>query len=131
MRYLFDTHAFLWLASGDERLPASVRAIYEEPEHECFISIASVWEMAIKVSLGKLILGVTLARLVQDGMDRGIRLLSIHPSHAYVVETLPFHHRDPFDRMLVAQAADEAMLLVSGDEILDAYPIQRVWSRDG
>lgn len=127
MRYLLDTHAFLWLASDDERLPATIRELYEAPAHDWLLSTASIWEMAIKASLGKLSLATTLSQLVQGGVERGIRLLSILPSHAYVVETLPFHHRDPFDRLLVAQATHEGLHLVSRDEVLDAYTVKRVW----
>ena len=128
MRYLLDTHAFLWLAIDDGRLPARVRAIYQDLEHDCFVSTASIWEMAIKANLGKLTLGTTLAQLVQGGVERGLRLLDVRPQHAYVVQTLPFHHRDPFDRMLVAQAMHESLHVLSRDEALDAYPLTRVWA---
>lgn len=127
MRYLLDTHAFLWLATDDERLPAAIRVLYEAPAHEWLLSTASIWEMAIKANLGKLSLAMALPQLVQGGVERGIRLLSIQPVHAYMVETLPFHHRDPFDRMLVAQATHEGLHLVSRDDVLDAYTVMRVW----
>jgi PIN domain nuclease of toxin-antitoxin system len=127
VRYLLDTHAFLWLATDDARLTAPVRTLYQDVEQECFLSTASVWEMAIKASLGKLSLGTSLDQLVKGGIDRGVRLLEVRASHAYIVETLPFHHRDPFDRMLVAQATHEGMHVVSRDERLDPYSVTRVW----
>lgn len=126
-RYLLDTHAFLWLATDDPRLSLRARALFIESE-DCFLSAASVWEMTIKSSLGKLILGTTIERLVQGGVDRGVRLLDIASRHALVVEQLPFHHRDPFDRILIAQAMHEDMQLVSRDDQLDRYAVTRVWS---
>jgi PIN domain nuclease of toxin-antitoxin system len=127
VRYLLDTHAFLWLATDDPRLTAVVREIYEDIEQECFLSAASTWEMAIKASLGKLSLGTSLEQLVNGGIDRGVRLLEVNANHSYLVETLPFHHRDPFDRMLVAQATHEGMGLISIDARLDPYSVKRVW----
>jgi PIN domain nuclease of toxin-antitoxin system len=129
MRYLLDTHAFLWLAEDDPRLDANVRALFSDASNEIFLSAASVWEMAIKASLGKLILATPLARLVAGGVERGIQLLGVSCDHAYQVEKLPFHHRDPFDRLLVAQASHGGMQLVSRDPKLDAYPAIRVWDR--
>lgn len=128
MRYLLDTHVFLWLAAGDPRLSERARAVFHDIEQECFLSAASVWEMAIKASLGKLELTTSLEHLVQGGIERGVRLLDVTSDHGLLVERLPFHHRDPFDRLLVAQAMHEGLQLVSADEILSAYPVTRVWS---
>jgi PIN domain nuclease of toxin-antitoxin system len=128
MRYLLDTHAFLWLATDDPQLTAAARTIFTDSEQECFLSAASVWEMAIKSSLGKLTLATSLSQLVRGGLERGLRLLDVTASHAYLTERLPFHHRDPFDRMLVAQALQEGMNLISRDGQLDAYAVARVWS---
>ena len=127
-RYLLDTHAFLWLATDDPRLTARARALFVDDRDECFLSAASVWEITIKASLGKLTLRTTTEVLVQGGVDRGIRLLDIASKHAFVVEQLPFHHRDPFDRLLVAQAMHEGLQLVSCDDQLDRYAVTRVWS---
>jgi PIN domain nuclease of toxin-antitoxin system len=129
MRYLLDTHAFLWLAEDDPRLDAHVRALFTDANNEIFLSAASVWEMAIKASLGKLRLATPLARLVAGGVERGIQLLAVLSEHTYQVEHLPFHHRDPFNRLLVAQASHLGMQLVSHDAKLDAYPAIRVWDR--
>ncbi|HEX7839533.1 MAG TPA: type II toxin-antitoxin system VapC family toxin [Kofleriaceae bacterium] len=128
MRYLFDTHAFLWLATDDPQLTPAARAIFIDTDQECFLSAASVWEMAIKSSLGKLVLATSLEQLVRGGLERGLRLLDVTCGQAYLVERLPFHHRDPFDRILIAQAMHEGMRLVSRDEQLDAYPVTRIWS---
>ena len=130
MKVLLDTHAFLWIAGDDPRLDANVRALFADVANELFLSAASVWEMAIKTSLGKLTLGAPLMRLVRGGTDRGIRLLAVSCEHAYEVEHLPFHHRDPFDRLLVAQASHDGMRLVSCDRQFNAYPVTRVWDRE-
>lgn len=128
MRYLLDTHTFLWLSTDDAQLTPTARAIFVDSNQDCFLSAASVWEMAIKCSLGRLTLATSLEQLVRGGLQRGLRILAVTPDHAYRVERLPFHHRDPFDRLLVAQATHEAMTLVSRDPHLDAYAVARVWS---
>jgi PIN domain nuclease of toxin-antitoxin system len=128
MRYLLDTHVFLWLATDDPQLTEAAREIFIDNDQECFLSAASVWEMAIKSSLGKLVLATSVSHLVRGGLERGLRLLDVTASHAYLIERLPFHHRDPFDRILVAQAMHEGMSLVSRDGQLDAYAVPRLWS---
>ena len=128
MQYLLDTHAFLWLATDDSQLSPAVHAIFVDSNQECFLSAASVWEMAIKSSLGKLTIATNLAHLVRGGLERGLRLLDVSADHAYLIAQLPFHHRDPFDRLLVAQAIHEGMHLVSRDAQLDAYAVTRIWS---
>jgi PIN domain nuclease of toxin-antitoxin system len=128
MRYLLDTHVFLWLATDDPQLTAAAREIFIDNDQECFLSAASIWEMAIQSSLGKLVLSTSVEHLVHGGLERGLRLLDVTCGHAYLVERLPFHHRDPFDRILVAQAMHEGMHLVSRDGQLDAYAVTRLWS---
>lgn len=128
MRYLLDTHVFVWLATDDSQLTPVARAILGDSGQDCFLSAASIWEMAIKSSLGKLSLATSLERIVRGGVERGLRLLDVTCDHAYLVERLPFHHRDPFDRILVAQAMQEGMGLISRDQRLDAYTVARIWS---
>ena len=128
MKYLLDTHTFLWLAADDPQLSAEARALFVDGKQDCFLSAASIWEMAVKSSLGKLSIASSLAHLVRGGLDRGVRLLDVTADHAYLIERLPFHHRDPFDRLLVAQAIHEGMHLISRDAQLDAYAVTRVWS---
>lgn len=126
--FLLDTHAFLWLAAGDHRVPEPLRARLARPEHALWLSAASVWEMAIKKSLGKLSLELPLSQLLTaqcSAMRVGI--LDIGARHALAVEDLELHHRDPFDRLLVAQALVEGLDLVSRDEAFDRYPLSRVW----
>ena len=128
MRLLIDTHAFLWFLAGDARLRASARRRIENAAHDKLLSIASVWEMAIKVSLGKLVLQDPLADILDRGAtDNGIRLFGISRDHALRVATLPWHHRDPFDRMLAAQALSDSLTLVARDTVFDAYGASRVW----
>jgi PIN domain nuclease of toxin-antitoxin system len=129
VRYLLDTCAFLWIAQDDPLLHANVRALLIDVGNEIFLSAASVWEMATKSSLQKLALATPIPRLVAGGVERGIRLLAISCEHTYHVEHLPFRHRDPFDRLLAAQASNEGMYLVSRDAQFDSYPAQRVWHR--
>ena len=126
--YLLDTHTFLWLATEDERLSPTARELVLDPRNDLFLSVASVWEMAIKKSLGRMELAIPLSRLVEEQLKHlRTSLLEIRCEHALLVETLPFHHRDPFDRLLVAQAIEESLPLLSADRQLDAYPVDRVW----
>jgi PIN domain nuclease of toxin-antitoxin system len=128
VRLLVDTHAFLWFAAGDAQLSARARRRIEAPDNERWLSVASIWEIAIKTSLGKLQLDVGVDALVQRGaVENGFQLLEVRRDHAAAVATLPFHPRDPFDRVLVCQAQLESLTMVSRDEVLDAYGVKRVW----
>lgn len=128
MRILLDTHTFLWFLEGSSRLSATARGLIEESSNQPFLSVASLWEMAIKISLGKLKLERPFDSLIPEQLElNGIELLGINLSHAAAVITLPFHHRDPFDRLLIAQAVVENMPLVGADSLFDAYPVKRFW----
>ena len=128
MNALLDTHALIWFIGGDRQFSEKARAFLSEPEQAIFVSIASIWEIAIKLSLGKLQLRLPLEGEFWAFLQRnGFELLPIDYSHAVRVASLPFKHRDPFDRLLVAQALIEKMTLVSHDSILDAYGIKRLW----
>lgn len=128
MTYLLDTHTFLWFISADSSLSASAKALIESAENAVYLSIASLWEIAIKVSLGKLevpspFTDYMLAQLHEND----ITVLEMKIEHTGVVATLPFHHRDPFDRMIIAQSLSESIAVIGKDEIFDAYGIQRRW----
>jgi PIN domain nuclease of toxin-antitoxin system len=128
MRVLLDTHTFLWMGDSPERLGERARETLLDPSHNFGLSIASVWELAIKVSLGKLTLAGSLEALVKAGLAHPrIDLIPIELAHVLRVQELPRHHRDPFDRLLVAQALTGAMPIVSRDEALDAYGVLRIW----
>jgi len=128
MRYLLDTHTFLWLASDDPRLSARAREVFLSSDNEFLLSIASVWELAIKASLGRLSFVLPLPRFIEQQVDHmGLSLLPIALEHVLAVETLPFHHRDPFDRLLIAQASYERTAILGTDTAFDAYGVERVW----
>jgi PIN domain nuclease of toxin-antitoxin system len=129
VRLLLDTHTFLWFIMGDQRLSATARALIENVANERLLSVGSLWEIAIKVSLGKLVLNQPFETLFPAQLeDNAIGLLGITVEHSRVVAGLPFHqHRDPFDRLLVAQSQVEQAILVSADESFDAYAVQRTW----
>lgn len=126
MRMLLDTHAFLWFVGGSHQLSAAMRVLIEDKSNTVCLSLASLWELAIKVRLGRFQLNQPFEQFVlQQITNNEITLLDITVSHIALVASLPLHHRDPFDRLLVAQAQAEQLPLVSTDEALDAYSIQR------
>jgi PIN domain nuclease of toxin-antitoxin system len=128
MKLLLDTHTFIWFIMGSPNLSASARTLIEDVANEKFLSIASLWEIAIKLSIGKLTLSAPFDALIPQQLSiNGFELLNIEIEHAAVVATLPFHHRDPFDRLLIAQAMVEKMPIVSIDAVFDAYPVTRLW----
>lgn len=128
MRLLLDTQAFLWFLLDDPRLSASARKLIEDPSNDVEISPASYWEIAIKIALKKYALPEPYEIFMEREIaDNGFHVLSIEPKHTAVLTTLPMHHRDPFDRLIVAQAMVDAIPLVSADPQLDAYPIRRLW----
>lgn len=124
MRLLLDSHTFLWWVRNDPALKRRARTLIADTSNECYVSHVSAWEMAIKASLGRLTLPSTVERFVNHQCDiNNFRLLPITLSHIALVELLPFHHRDPFDRLLVAQTRIEGMTLVSRDPTIKAYGI--------
>ncbi len=128
MRLLLDTHAFLWFIDGSPQCSANARALIEDISNERLLSLASLWEMAIKVSLGKLSLAQSFETFVPQQLNLNrIQLLNVSFHHTAIVATLPFHHRDPFDRMVAAQALAEQIPIVSADSAFDAYGVTRVW----
>ena len=126
MTLLLDTHAFLWWTQNDPRLsPAASRAIARS---DCYVSIASCWEIAIKVSIGRLRFDRPARQFLTDQLlAAGFSLLGVEFRHVMRVAELPFHHRDPFDRLLVAQALETESVIVSADRSFDAYGMKRVW----
>ncbi len=128
MRALVDTHSFVWWTGEPARLSQPAIDFWMNPENQPILSLASIWEMQIKLSLGKLSLKLPLSELVEDEVKRNrLSLLPIAPFHIYALDGVPMHHRDPFDRLLVTQAVAESLAIVSVDEKLDAYGIQRLW----
>lgn len=128
---LLDAHVFLWFVADDPRLPAPLKAILEEADHRLFLSAASAFEIAIKHGLGKLPLDVELGELLTEQLQiNGIELLPISPTHLVTYARLPFPasgHRDPFDRILIAQAQAEGLSLITVDSAFSDYGIEPLW----
>lgn len=128
MRVLIDTHTFLWWLDGDRRLSARARRRIGDAATDVFVSAASAWEIAIKAAAGKLPGALEVADDVAGCMaGQGFRPLDITVAHAQRAGALPPLHRDPFDRMLAAQALVEGLALISNDEVFDAYAVRRIW----
>lgn len=128
MRVLLDSHAFLWVATEDDRLPRAVRDLIADMHTKVVVSVASTWELTLKALSGKLVLPAPPAEHFADHIDEfSYELLPIHQRHVAALPELPAIHRDPFDRMLVAQALVEDLDLVSGDEWIRRYPVRTIW----
>jgi PIN domain nuclease of toxin-antitoxin system len=128
MRILLDTHTFLWAGVEPAQLSPKASELFLDAQNDLFLSIASIWEMAIKSSLGKLVFHKPLESYILDLLqENSIQQLSVDFRHVTRVSTLPFHHRDPFDRLLVSQALEEKIAILSCDTAFDAYGVQRVW----
>jgi len=125
---LLDSHALLWFLKNDPQLSAHAKVTIEDAANRKLVSVASCWEIAIKAGLGKLKLGEPAVDLLTREIARNnFDLLPISLAHAAAVETLPAHHKDPFDRLLVTQALAEGMPIISADTRLDPYGIVRLW----
>jgi PIN domain nuclease of toxin-antitoxin system len=128
MRYLLDTHTFLWYITGDPRLGQGAEKAITDPAHEIVLSIATPWEIAVKVGIGKLILGEQYGTYITREIARNrLVILSITLDHLDRVASLPHHHRDPFDRLIIAQAMVEGIPVLSTDAVFDAYGVARLW----
>ncbi len=128
MRLLLDTHTLLWFYLGDPQLSAPANGLILDPANLKFVSPATYWEIAIKVSLGKYLLNEPYEDLIQHAIfDNGFAVLPIEPRHTAALLRLPFHHKDPFDRLLIAQAQVEGMPIVGADGAFDQYAITRLW----
>ena len=128
MRFLLDTHVFIWWAVDDPRLSAQARVALADAGNTVYFSAASAWELALKVSLGKLALPDDPANLISKAMiEEGMETLPITLHHALGLARLPLHHRDPFDRMLVAQAQLEGLPILSADPAFAAYDVEVIW----
>jgi PIN domain nuclease of toxin-antitoxin system len=128
MRLLLDTHAFLWFVTASPKLSAEAEGVIRASGNQLLLSVASVWETAIKQNLGRLPIPEPLDSFIPAHLRTNrITLLPIQLRHTFAVARLPLHHRDPFDRLLVAQAISESIPVVSADGAFDAYPVQRLW----
>lgn len=131
MKLLWDTHTFLWFIAGSEELSEAAKEIILRPESENFISIVSLWEISIKVSINKLTINGTIESIWQDIQKNGLIVLPIQFDHIVCQSKLPLLHRDPFDRIIIAQALCENMQILGRDASFDAYlegkTIKRCW----
>ena len=128
MKLLADTHTLLWAVSTWDRLGGRSREALTDPRNQVWFSTVSLWEIGIKTSIGRLELASDWRDLVETGRKQlRARWLSLEPKHCHRVASLPWHHRDPFDRMLVAQAIAEGMTLVSRDRRMSAYTADVLW----
>ena len=128
MKYLLDTHALLWITTDDPKLSKKAKNIYLDAENEILLSIASIWELAIKSSIGK----ITFQKDLDDFVDvhikgNNIEILKIELPHVLRIEKLPFHHRDPFDRLIIAQAVENNLKILGADNTFDKYKVKRIW----
>ena len=128
MRLLLDTHTFIWYVLEAQKLSSVATQVINDGNNVVLLSLASVWEMAIKQSIGKLEFSLPLQTFVEQQLSlNDFQLLDIRIDELAVVATLPLHHRDPFDRLLIAQAIVEDVPIIGADIAFDAYPIQRLW----
>lgn len=127
MDLLLDTHALLWFFQGNDNLSANAKSKILEPKNEIIVSVASLWEIAIKTSRNKLHFTMPIVKLHTLLIEQNFQIIGIVARHLEIIETLPYYHKDPFDRLLVAQAQHHNYTLISKDAVLDAYGIQRIW----
>lgn len=127
MQYLLDTHAFLWFINGDTQLSNNARVLIEDPIMERYVSIASFWEMAIKLKLGKLELDMSFKDLYDEIDNNGFGILPITALHTEKTATLDLHHRDPFDRMLICQAMVDDLVIITADPQFHNYEVKHIW----
>ena len=128
MRLLLDTHTLIWYYLTNPSLSSTARTAIEDPANTILVSAASYWEVAIKLALQRPIVSVPFGVFVQEAIfDNGFSILPAEPQHCERTISLPFHHRDPFDRLLAAQALAEGVPLVSADVVFDQYGVRRIW----
>jgi len=127
MPFLLDTHAFLWFVSGDKQLPSIIKDKIIDINEPCYISIASFWEITIKKQIGKLVLDISLEELFEYAIRNQIEVIQITFDHLYTLSSLPQHHSDPFDRIIISQAIAENMTLISKDKEFKKYKVKKLW----
>lgn len=128
MKYLLDTHVLLWIANDDSQLSKKTKNIFLNEKNDIFLSTASIWEMAIKISLRKLNVNEPLKNFIKTKViGNKIKIINISVEHLFVLESLPFHHRDPFDRLIIAQSIIEKIPVLSKDTMFKKYDINLIW----
>jgi len=131
MNLLIDTHVFLWLRNAPEKIPTAIQQAYQDINNEVYLSMVSIWEMQIKHQLNKLALDLSLDELItRQQLENDLQLLPIEVNHIYALSQLPFHHNDPFDRLIISQSQCENMRLISADKVFKQYDINLMWSKE-
>jgi len=127
MNMLVDTQSFIWFCDGDKKLPNNIKDIMNNKENNLKLSIASLWEITIKMSIEKLVLSWGIAEIIDLALKNGFDILPIKAQHLISLSSLEFIHKDPFDRMMIAQCIAEKVPMISSDGIFKEYPIQVIW----
>ncbi|CAO5007265.1 PIN domain-containing protein [Microcystis aeruginosa] len=130
MNILLDSHTLIWFSQNSPQLSSSAIEILENRNNLLFLSLVSVWEIQIKVQLGKLNLDISLSEIVKDQTKiNDVQILPMKLSHIWTLDTLPYYHKDPFDRLLISQAITENLIILGVDSVFvfDAYPVQKIW----
>ena len=127
MNNLVDTHALIWFLNGDNELTDNAKKAIEEKDAINFISIVSLWEIAIKISIGKLELKIPFAKISEQLENNGFQILPVTFEDTLLLSTLPFHHRDPFDRIIISQSFNNKLRIISKDKFFDAYQVSLIW----
>jgi len=131
MKYIIDTHTFIWFTEGSPELSLRAKNIISDKNNQIFLSVGSLWEISIKTALGKLEVFADYELIIDDVIGNDIEILPINFAHTVIQNKLPFHHRDPFDRIIASQAIVENIDLISIDEIFDSYfnnqIVKRIW----
>ena len=127
MNYLLDTHALIWFLNGDKDLSSKARKAIESAEATNFVSIVSLWEIAIKISLERLNIKTPFAKISEEIAKNNFQMLPITFQDTLIVSSLPFHHRDPFDRLLIAQSINNNFTVISKDQHFESYKMKILW----
>jgi PIN domain nuclease of toxin-antitoxin system len=128
MNILLDSHTLIWFSQNSLQLSSSAIKILEDRNNLLFLSLVSVWEIQIKVQLGKLNLDISLSEIVKDQTKiNDVQILPLKLSHIWTLDTLPYYHKDPFDRLLISQAITENLIILGVDSVFNSYPVQKIW----
>ena len=127
MKYLLDTHAFLWFINGSIELSPKAKSIIQNPKNAIFLSIASFWEIAIKLNIGKLAIDMPFEEMKKEADKNDFQILPIQFEDTLLLTSLELFHKDPFDRILISQAIQNNLVIITRDSNFDAYPVRIIW----
>ena len=127
MKYLIDTQILIWLFISPNKIPSNIQNLLKNLDNEIYVSKVSIWEIAIKVSIGKLIIPFEIKKLIFEIKEMNIKILNIKNQHLIKVTDLPFHHKDPFDRLIISQAFIDRITIISSDNNFSKYNVKVLW----